>query len=297
MKILLSGASGFVGKHLYNHLCEEGFTCYKLVRTTPCTEKEIFWDPYKEIINQEAIKDIDIFIHLSGANIADAFWTKKRKQVLMESRVQTTKFLAESIARLNNNSKRLFISSAIGYYGVSNNTLITESGEKGQGFLSTLCENWEHSAQIAISSGVKTVFMRFGIVMGKDGGYLNRLMKIYRLGLGGVVGDKNASLSWIAIEDLCSAIIFLLKQEKSQGPYNFVSPNPVTQKEFSSLLSKIVKRPAFFHIPSCFIKAFLGEMGRELFLADQKVYPEKLLNEGFIFTFPYFAEYLEYLFR
>jgi len=297
MKILLSGASGFVGKHLYSHLCNQGFLCYKLVRNMPCQEKDIFWDPYKKVIDLNLIEDIDIFIHLSGANIADAFWTKKRKQVLIESRVKTTRFLAESIAHLNDNSKRLFISSAIGYYGTSINTPITETGKKGNGFLSTLCESWENSAQIAVSSGIKTVFMRFGIVMGKDGGFLNKLMKIYRLGLGGVVGNKNAFLSWIAVEDLCNAIVFLLRQENSQGPYNFVSPYPITQKEFCSLLSKAVKRPAFFHIPPCFIRTFLGEMGRELFLTDQRVYPEKLLKEGFSFTYPHFAEYLEYLFK
>jgi len=297
MKILLSGASGFVGKHLYSHLCNQGFLCYKLVREMPSQEREIFWDPYKRVIDLNLIKDMDIFIHLSGANIADAFWTKKRKQVLMESRVITTKFIAESIAHLNDKSKRLFISSAIGYYGTITNTTITETGEKGNGFLSTLCENWEHSAQIAISSGIKTVFMRFGIIMGKDGGFLKRLMKIYRSGLGGVVGKRNAFLSWIAIEDLCNAVTFLLKQEHSQGPYNFVSPYPITQKEFCSILSKAVKRPAFFHIPPCFIRTFLGEMGRELFLTDQKVFPAKLLKEGFVFTFPHFAEYLEYLFK
>ncbi|HOQ33595.1 MAG TPA: NAD-dependent epimerase/dehydratase family protein, partial [Candidatus Hydrogenedens sp.] len=130
MKILLSGASGFVGKHLYSHLCNQGFLCYKLVREMPSQEREIFWDPYKRVIDLNLIKDMDIFIHLSGANIADAFWTKKRKQVLMESRVITTKFIAESIAHLNDKSKRLFISSAIGYYGTITNTTITETGEK-----------------------------------------------------------------------------------------------------------------------------------------------------------------------
>ncbi len=297
MKILLSGASGFVGKHLYNRLCSEGFSCYKLVRNNPYSEKEIYWDPYHEILDIKLLDEIDLFIHLSGANIADAFWTKKRKQILYDSRVKTTKFLVDSIIKLNDSSKRLFVASATGYYGAVTNNLTTESSPKGEGFLSSLCEDWENSAQLAISSGLETVFMRFGIVMGKDGGFLERLLKIYRLYLGGVVGYKNAHLSWIAIEDLCEAVVFLIKQKTSNGPYNFVAPNPITQRELSVLLSQVVKKPAFLNIPPFIIKIFLGEMGRELFLTDQKIYPEKLLKEGFNFSFPFFDKYVDALFK
>lgn len=297
MRILLSGASGFVGKNLYNHLCKEGFTCYKLVRNNPNNENEIYWDPYREILDLKSLEQVDIFIHLSGANVADAFWTRRRKQILIDSRIKTTKFLANSITRLNDRTKRLFIASAIGYYGSITKDITTETGEKGIGFLSSLCEEWEKSADPAILSGIKTIFMRFGIVMGKDGGLLNRLLKIYRLGLGGVIGDKDAFLSWIAIEDLCAAVIFLIKRENSQGPYNFVSPNPITQKEICSILSKTFKRPAFFHIPPFLIRTFFGEMGKELFLTDQKIYPDKLLKEGFSFNFSSFNKYIEYLFR
>ncbi len=297
MKILLSGASGFVGRHLYNQLLCEDFSCYKLVRNNPSNEREIYWDPYNEILDLKSLEEIDIFIHLSGANIADALWTKKRKQILYDSRVKTTKFLTKSIVRLNNSSKRLFVASATGYYGPVTNDMTVESSPKGTGFLSSLCNDWENSAQSAISSGIKTVFMRFGIVMGKDGGFLEKLLRLHRLYLGGVIGNKNAHLSWIAIEDLCKAVVFLIKQNNSQGPYNFVSPNPITQKTLCALLSQVVKKPAFFNIPPFIIKNFLGEMGRELFLTDQKIYPEKLIKEGFYFSFPFFEKYIDYLFR
>lgn len=297
MKILISGASGFVGKYLYNHLCREGFSCYKLVRNNPRRDNEIYWDPYNEILDLKLIDDIDFFIHLSGANIADALWTKKRKQILYDSRIKTTKFLSDSIVKLNDISKKLFVASATGYYGSITNGLVTESNPKGKGFLSSLCEDWENSAQLAVSSGLKTVFMRFGIVMGKDGGFLEKLLKIYRLYLGGIAGDKNAHLSWIAIEDLCKAVVFLINQNHSNGPYNFVSPNPITQKELCAILSQVVKRPAFLNIHPFIIKIFFGEMGKELFLTDQKIYPEKLLKEGFNFSFPFFEKYINYLFK
>ncbi len=295
MKILISGASGFVGNYLYHRLSNNGFICYKLIREKKLNEREIFWDPYNNIIDLELLKGFDTFIHLSGANIAESFWTEKRKKILTESRIKTTKFLSESIVNLNDNSKRLFIASAIGYYGPITHNITTEKGQKGIGFLASLCEKWENSAQPAISYGIKTIFMRFGIIMGKEGGFLYRLLKLYRLGLGGTIGNKNAFLSWIAIEDLYNAVSFLLNKNQSEGPYNFVSPYPITQEEFCHILSKATKRHAFFRVPSFFIKTFLGEMGRELFLADQKIYPEKLINEGFIFSFPYFKQYLESL--
>ncbi len=295
MKILLSGATGFVGRNLFSHLCKTGLTCYRLVRNSPRSKEEIYWDPYNQVIDLDALKNIDVFIHLSGANIADNFWTKNQKQVLIESRVKTTSFLSESIVKLKDTSKRLLVASAIGYYGPVTSSVVTEEGQKGEGFLATLCEDWEKSAGSAISAGNKTVFMRFGIVMGKDGGFLRKLIKVYRLGLGGVIGDKNAYISWIAIEDLCSAVHFLIMNELSEGVYNFVSPNPIKQKEFCFLLSKKLNRPAFFHIPGFIFRTFLGQMGREIFLANQRIYPERLIKEGFNFTYPDFAEYLDFV--
>ncbi|MCA1901980.1 MAG: TIGR01777 family oxidoreductase [Candidatus Hydrogenedens sp.] len=297
MQLVISGASGFVGSRLYSYLSEQGHICYTLVRHQPKNASEIFWDPYNKIIDINTIKHADAFIHLSGANIADSFWTQKRKKILFDSRVKTTEFLAQSIVQLNDINKKFFVASAIGYYGANPLPNTDETGVKGVGFLSDLCEAWEKAGQSTINSHIKTVFMRFGVVMGGSGGFLQKMAKIYKWGLGGILGNEDAYISWIAIEDLCSAIHFLLLKENIDGIFNFVSPHPVTQKELATYLSKTLRRPSFLRVPSFILEWLLRDMGRELFLANQNIYPARLIKEGFQFSYSHLHEYIEYLYK
>lgn len=296
MKIAITGSSGFIGRSLFNKLTEMGHQCVRIVRNQPSNPNSIFWDPYNEKINISELQDIDVFVHLSGANIAEKFWTKRRKEELRISRIKTTQFLAKTIAELNNPNKLFLLASAIGYYGPNPSGIVDEDSPKGEGFLADLCDEWEKSAQPAVLKGIQTIYMRFGIVMGKDGGFLHRLIKIYRWGLGGILGNKNSFLSWISIDDLTSAICFIVENPTISGAINFVSPYPITQYELSRCISELTHRPAFIKIPDCLFR-IIGTMGKELFLVNQKVYPSNLLKIGYEFKYPIFQQYLLRIFE
>ncbi len=284
MKVVISGASGFIGTHLSNFLCTQGYEVWKLKREKPVRNKEIFWDPYSKVIEKEKLEGTNIFINLSGENIGSKFWTKHRKEVLVKSRLIPSKFLVEVIIQMTRKPEFYFATSAIGIYGPVVKDVQNENYPMGTGFLANLCKEWERTAEPLKNSTINTVIMRFGVVFGNGGGMLEKLLKIYNWYFGGVVGDKKAYISWIAIEDLCEAIHFLIsKGQISGGAYNFVSPEPVTQEDLAKVLSKLTRKPSYFSVPPLLIRMLLGDMGRELILADQKVFPAKLIEEGYKF--------------
>ncbi len=294
MKVVISGASGFVGTHLSNFLSNNGYEVWKLTRRSPVQKREIFWDPYSKVIEVEKLDKTDVIINLSGENIANGLWTKKRKEILVNSRLIPSKFLIEVINNMDSKPQFYFATSAVGIYGPIAPNVQDETHPEGTGFLADLCREWEKTVKPLEQTNVKIIVMRFGIVFGKGGGMLEKLLKVYRWYLGGTVGDKDAYISWIAIEDLCSAIHFLInKKQIIGGAYNFVSPSPITQEEITNAISKAIGKPAIFRVPSFLIKIFLGEMGRELMLANQKIYPKKLVQEGYVFKFREFSNYLK----
>jgi uncharacterized protein (TIGR01777 family) len=281
MKILISGASGLVGTALSAFLLKKGHELSFLRRKKiNLNSNEIFWDPLNNQIDDAKLKIYDSVIHLSGENITAKRWSASFKKELLDSRVKTTKFLVDVLKQKP--PKTFLCASAIGIYGDRKNETLTELSNPGIGFLPEICEAWENEANRA-NAFSRVILGRIGIVISKQGGALKKMLTPFRLGLGGVVGSGEQFMSWISINDLISAFEFCLKTEAISGAVNLVSPNPLTNRDFTQALAKQLARPAFFPIPEFMIKLIFGEMGQTLLLGSTKVAPEKLSKNGFLF--------------
>ena len=239
MKILLSGSSGLVGKELTKTLISLNHKVLRLIRDKKdIKDDEIFWDPENNILELDHIKDIDAVIHLAGENIANKRWSKKQKEIILESRVKSTKLLADKISNLDLKPQVFISAAAIGYYGTQTIEPVNESDPPGKSFLSYVCENWENSTKSSRNSGIRTVNIRIGIILSPLGGALKKMLTPFKLGLGGKIGDGNQIMSWISLEDTVKSIIHILKNEHLSGPVNLTNPNPVNNYEFTKKLGK-----------------------------------------------------------
>ena len=285
--ILMSGASGVVGSALIPFFSTGGHRVTRLVRRTSLQdENERFWDPQKGLID---IRDDDVFdvvIHLSGEHIGQGRWTAQKKKKIIESRNVTTSLIAGRIAGLKKPPRAFLCASAIGYYGHRGDELMTEESECGADFISNVCDEWEQAALPAMDKGVRTVFLRIGVVLSPVGGALQRLLPSFNLGLGGKVGSGEQYISWISMDDLIGSIYHAMDDDTLSGPINIVAPNPVTYLEMSRTLAKVLSRPALFTIPAWLIKLILGEMGKEVLLSSTRVKPEKIVASGYHFRHP-----------
>lgn len=286
MKILVSGASGLVGRALVPALEDDGHAVLRLVRH-PVRDpgEEMEWNPYAGTIDVESMPPFDAIIHLSGENIAGR-WSAAKKRAIYDSRIRTTKFLAECMEKMDRPPAVWLCASAIGYYGNRGDDVLTEEAEPGSTYLASVCEDWEHATKPARDRGVRVVNMRLGVVLAADGGTLPLMMRPFKLGVGGVIGSGKQYFSWIAIDDLVSAMVFTLHHEELSGPVNFVAPEPVTNREFTKALGNALHRPTFVRTPAFAIRAVLGQMADELVLASTRVVPKKLSDAGFAFDHP-----------
>ncbi len=287
MRILVTGASGLVGTALTNRLRDEGHEVLGLMRrkgTFPGVE--VAWDPAKNTIEIEALEDLDGVVHLAGENIATGRWTPEKKRRILESRVLGTQLLCDALAHLNHLPKVLVSASAIGYYGDRGAEELTEDSVSGTGFLAEVCQAWESAAMLAETAGVRVVRLRTGVVLSSNGGALARMLPPFQWGLGGVIGDGNAYMSWIVLEDLLQIIQSALLLDTLHGPVNAVAPNPVTNREFTKALGNTLHRPTLFPLPAFAVRMLFGEMGREMLLASARVMPHRLMEAGFSFRYP-----------
>lgn len=292
MRILIFGATGFIGKALTSYLLERNYVVAIISRNQSkaldvfSDKVRIFeWD-YSDLNElSKIIPQFEIIINLAGENIASKLWTKKQKQKIITSRVQLGHLLSESISMSTIKPKLLIQASAIGYYGYQTNDICTENSSKGSGFLAHVSEEWEKSTEKVLELGVKRIVIRTGIVLGKDGGMLPKLIKPIKNFVGSNFGKGDNYLSWIHIEDEIRAIEFLMNNEKSLGIYNLVSPNPITSSALNNLIGLKLKRTVWIRIPASILKVLLGDMAMELFLSDQKVLPNKLIKEKFVFKY------------
>ena len=282
MKIIISGASGLIGKPLVKKLRLAGHEVVQLVRRTP-NANESQWNPATGQIDASVIDGADAVIHLSGAGIGDRRWTTKYKQELLESRTKSTALLASTIA---NSSKKptVFLSgSAIGIYGPRGDEQLTEQSQNGESFLADICEQWEAAAKPAVDAGVRTVYLRTGIVLTPLGGALKKQLPLFKLGLGGKFGNGRAWQSWISLDDELDAIEHLLTA-KVFGAVNLTAPNPVTNADFTTALARALKRLAILPIPKFGPKFLLGaELADALLFTGQRVMPAELQKSGFVF--------------
>jgi len=296
MNILISGASGVVGRALIPFLTTGGHRVTRLVRKQSLDhESERFWDPARGVLELGDLDDIDVVIHLSGENIGQGRWTPEKKKKIIESRNQTTSLIAESISRLKKPPRVFLCASAIGYYGDRGDDVMTEANECGADFISGVCNEWENAALPAMEKDIRVVFLRIGVVLSPVGGALQRLLPSFKTGLGGKVGSGRQYVSWIGMDDLIGTIYHTIDNDGISGPINLVAPNPVSYLELTRTLGKVLARPAMFTVPAWLIKLVFGEMGKEVLLSSTRVQPEKLIESGYRFRHPKLEGVLRHL--
>ncbi len=296
MKVLITGASGLIGKALKEHLSILGFEIVALKRTlnkdNPPIRGEVNW-----LVNENKLEkynfDLDAVVHLAGESIAAKRWSTVQERQIYSSRVDFTDHLFNELLKIDRPPDILISGSAIGYYGDTSVNEVTENSPRGNGFLAEVCQAWEESALKYSSNSRRVALLRTGIVLSKSGGALKKQLPLFSIGLGGTIGSGNQFMSPISLKDEVGAIEFILKHEIS-GPVNLTIPTPVTNKEFTTSLGKILKRPSFFKVPETAIKLLLGsKMATELLLFNQRVIPKKLLEYGFKFKFDNVYDALE----
>ena len=284
MKILVTGASGLIGRALTTELKAQGHTVVAAVRREPRRNDEVQWDPKNSVMSPSAFDGVDAVVHLAGAGIGDKRWTKDYKMEILESRTLGTALLANTMASLETKPKVFLSGSAIGIYGASDDDILEETSADGEGFLADVCCAWEDAAAPASAAGIRTVFLRTGIVLSPKGGALKKQLPLFKLGLGGKFGNGKQWQSWISITDEVNAIIHLLTSPLS-GPVNLTAPEPVTNAEFTKVLASTLSRPALFPIPPFGPKLLLGgELADALLFTGQRVIPSALTRDGFVFS-------------
>ncbi len=293
-KILLGGASGLVGRALRAFLEKQGHTVIPLVRIHDFPEPSVYWDPASKTADFNAFENFDAFIYLGGESLVDGWWTEAKKQRLYASRVLASRFLAQIITSLKNPPSVVLTASAIGFYGDRGEAILDESSPRGEGFLAKLCEDWENALQ-GVPLSVRTVQMRFGIILSPEGGFLKTLKIPIQLGLGAYIGDGNQYISWITLEDAVRAIHYLLSNPAASGIFNLTTKEPLPQRVFLEKLASQQHRPFFLRIPKWLISFFLREKS-SLLLFSQRVFPKRLEEIGFAFANPFFDAALERLF-
>jgi uncharacterized protein (TIGR01777 family) len=285
--IAVSGASGFVGSALVERLRTDRHVVRTLVRRPARTPGEISWDPAGGRIDAGSFEGIDAVVHLAGETLAQR-WTADRMRRIRESRVAGTSLLAGALAGLAAPPAVLISASAIGYYGERGDEILDETSPAGaaDNFLASVCRDWEAATGPAAERGIRVVMLRNGIVLGR-GGVLAKMLPAFRLGLGGRLGDGRQWLSWIALADLVGIIAWLVSRSDLSGPVNAVSPNPVTNAEFTRTLGLVLHRPAVLPVPAAALRLALGrQMADETVLASQRVRPRRLLDAGYEFSLP-----------
>ncbi len=286
MKILLTGASGLVGKLLIPVLKKDDHQIVRLVRSKDqANENTVYWSPLSGEIEVDRLRHIDAVIHLAGEPIMGR-WTDKKKECIRQSRADATHFLCKQLVQLTPVPRTLIAASAIGYYGNRPDAWVDEDAPSGTGFLPEVCSAWEEATESARKGGIRVVNLRIGIVLSPDGGALAKMLTPFRLGMGGKIGDGKQYMSWLMLEELIGMIQFALRTESLSGPVNAVAPNPVTNLEMTRILGSLVHRPTIFAVPSLAVRILFGEMGIDLLLAGARVKPVRLSEAGYEFKHP-----------
>jgi uncharacterized protein (TIGR01777 family) len=277
MNILVSGASGLVGSACLTEMQAVGHNAHSLSRGA-------MWDPRTGRLNLEF--DPEAIIHLAGEPIAEGKWTEAKKKRIKESRVDATRSLCETLARLTPPPRIMLSASAVGFYGPRGDKVLIETSPGSSDFLGEVCQQWEKATQPLAAVGTRVVHLRFGIILSPKGGALAKMLPIFKIGLGGKLSDGSHWMSWIALEDVIRAILFLLERNDASGAFNIVSPNPVTNADFTATLAAALGRPAFMPVPAALLRFLYGEFADAGLLASQRAIPERLQQLGFSFKLP-----------
>ncbi len=289
MKVLITGATGFIGKHLISVLLEQGCDIIAVSRNVMSAgeklPEEVNVIDWENNSLRAALETTDVVINLAGESISSAPWNKKQKMVLMNSRMLAAQRLLQAMSTLKRKPALLIQASAIGFYGSRSSEDCSELCKAGKGFLAEVCSKWESHVPKFAEMLDRVVTIRIGIVLGKDGGMLPELLKQSKRHMAGVMGSGEQWISWIHIYDLVYAILYLMNDEKAGGIYNMVAPEPIRQRDFSQLLKDISGNKLQFPAPAFVVRLILGDFGRELLLGGQKVAAGKLIRQGFLFKY------------
>jgi len=283
MRVLVTGASGFIGSHLFSVLESKGHQVSRLSRSKssdvpPAAPSDVVW----ATTPTQSFSDFDAVVHLAGESIMGR-WTPSKKARILESRVTGTRNLAIALANAPKRPQCLIVASAVGYYGPHGDESLTEDSSPGDDFLAQVGRQWEAAADPARQAGIRTVHLRIGMVLSPDGGALKQMLTPFRLGLGGRIGSGKQWMSWITLDDVIGAILYVLENSALTGPVNLVAPNPVTNAEFTRALGRALHRPTLFPMPAPIVKLIFGEMGEASLLSGQRVASVMLQSSGYKF--------------
>jgi uncharacterized protein (TIGR01777 family) len=286
MIIAVTGASGLIGTALVANLESAGHDIRILVRR-PLNDgdREIYWQPATGEIDAQELDGVDIVVHLAGKSIA-CRWTANAKEEIRRSRVDSTRLLATSLAKLQYRPQALVSASAVGYYGVRGDEVLTEDSTAGTDFLAEVCQEWENACRPAWEAGIRVVQLRTGMVLSPRGGALAKMLTPFKFGLGGVIGPGDQYMSWITLDDEVRAIKFLIEEPSVHGAVNLVAPQPVTNGQFTKDLGRVLGRPTILPMPSFAARLAFGEMADALLLGSTRVKPQRLEAAGFQFRDP-----------
>ena len=296
MKILITGASGLIGEALQKSFKEKGYEMLLATRSEPKDDRHIQWNADTGFRDEdlERLEGLDAVIHLAGENIAGFRWTEEKKKAIRDSRVFGTRSMIETFDKLKNKPKTFISGSAIGFYGDRGDDEMTESSPAGKTFLAEVCKEWEAESRRAEDLGIRTILLRTGIVLSKDGGALATMLTPFKFGVGGVIGDGKQWMSWISLDDVVGIINYALEHDNVRGAVNLTSPNPVTNEEFTKTLGSVLYRPTFLPLPEFAVHMVFGEMGDALLLDSTRVIPKRMKDAGYEFKYSELKTALEH---
>lgn len=284
MKIVIAGASGLIGTAITPALRTAGHEVTRLVRRTAHAPDEVAWDPAAGTIDLAGLEGTDAAINLAGESVGSGRWTTARRERILRSRVDATRTLVQALTKLPRRPSVLLNASAIGFYGNRGDERLTEASAIGHGFLPEVCLAWETHAEGAARAGIRTVLLRFGVVLAGEGGAMARMLPLFRLGLGGRLGSGRQWMSWVGIRDVAGAIAHAVSNNRMRGPVNIVGPEQVTNREFTATLARVLHRPAVLPVPAWALRAVVGRgLADEALLASQRAVPERLRESGYAF--------------
>ncbi|MEO3973053.1 TIGR01777 family oxidoreductase [Streptomyces sp. CAU 1734] len=285
MRIAIAGSSGLIGTALAHSLRSDGHEVVRLVRRPARAGDEVRWDPDRQFVDTAGLAGCGAVVNLAGAGVGDHRWTPEYRRRIRDSRVLGTAALAEAVASLDTPPRVLLNGSAVGYYGDTGSRTVDETAPPGEGFLPGVCVEWEEAAAPAEEAGIRTAFARTGLVVSRRGGAWARMFPLFRAGLGGRLGSGRQYWSFISLHDEVAALRHILDTESLSGPVNCTAPFPVTNREITAAMGRVLRRPAVLAVPAPVLRTVLGEMAEDV-LGSQRAVPRRLLDSGFSFAFP-----------
>ena len=288
MHIAITGATGMIGRKLTAFLRPQGHQITVITRRASFSQPQtsvIIWDPALNYIKIEQLEGFDVIIHLTGSNVGE-YWSPEHKKDILESRVRSTRLLCESLLKVVSKPRLMICASAIGFYGNHPpQEVLDEESRPGEGFLADVCRQWEEETNILSQAGIRIVRMRLGVVLSKTGGALAKMWLPFQMGIGGILGNGRQMMSWVALDEIPYVVDHLIKTDKMSGVVNVVSPQPVSNAQFTKILGQVMRRPTVLPVPAFVIRSLFGEMGQNLLLEGAHVIPRRLQESGYQFRF------------